>query len=98
MRISNRAVAIQESPIRKLAPLAKAARARGVRIYHLNIGQPDVPTPPEFLRAVCGFSDTVLEYGPSDGLPELRAAMCEYFQRYEISLDSAEILITNGGS
>jgi len=98
MKISHRAVAIQESPIRKLAPLAQAARGRGVRIFHLNIGQPDVPTPPEFLRAVCGFSDPVLEYGPSDGLPELRAAMCEYFQRYEISLSPSEILITNGGS
>ncbi|MEP0774136.1 MAG: pyridoxal phosphate-dependent aminotransferase [Acidobacteriota bacterium] len=98
MRISRRAEAIQESPIRKLAPLAAAARARGVRIYNLNIGQPDVPTPPEFLRAVCAFSDPVLAYGPSDGLPELKAAMAEYFGRYEIPLRGEEILITNGGS
>lgn len=98
MKISRRAEAIQESPIRKLAPLAAAARARGTRIYNLNIGQPDVPTPPEFLRAVCAFSDPVLAYGPSDGLPELKAAMCEYFARYEISLRPAEVLITNGGS
>ena len=69
MKISHRAISIQESPIRKLAPLAAAARARGVKIYNLNIGQPDVATPPEFLRAVCGFKDKVLEYGPSDGLP-----------------------------
>jgi len=98
MDISRRAVSIQESPIRKLAPLAAAARAAGVRIYNLNIGQPDVPTPPEFLRAVSGFKDRVLEYGPSDGLPELRAAMAAYFARYSIVLDPAEILITNGGS
>lgn len=98
MRISRRAEAIQESPIRKLAPLAAAARARGVRIYNLNIGQPDVPTPPEFLRAVGAFSDPVLAYGPSDGLPELKAAMAEYFARYEIPLRGEEILITNGGS
>ncbi len=98
MRISRRAEAIQESPIRKLAPLAAAARARGVRIYNLNIGQPDVATPPEFLRAVCAFSDPVLAYGPSDGLPELKAAMAEYFGRYEIPLRGEEILITNGGS
>ncbi|MGE5236560.1 MAG: pyridoxal phosphate-dependent aminotransferase [Acidobacteriota bacterium] len=98
MKISQRAAAIQESPIRKLAPLADDARRRGVHIYNLNIGQPDVATPPEFLRAVAGFQDSVLAYGPSDGLPELREAMCEYFARFEISLTPAEVLITNGGS
>jgi aspartate aminotransferase len=98
MKISHRAISIQESPIRKLAPLAAAARARGVKIFNLNIGQPDVPTPPEFLRAVCAFSDRVLEYGPSDGLPQLREAMAAYFARYEIALNPGEILITNGGS
>jgi aspartate aminotransferase len=98
MRISRRAVAIQESPIRKLAPLAAAARKRGVTIYNLNIGQPDVPTPPEFLHAVCGFNERVLAYGPSDGLPELREVMCAYFARYEIALDPSQVLITNGGS
>ena len=98
MQISRRAISIQESPIRKLAPLAAAARARGVKIFNLNIGQPDVPTPPEFLRAVAGFKEKVLEYGPSDGLPALRQAMAAYFARYEITLDPGEILITNGGS
>ncbi len=98
MKISHRAVSIQESPIRKLAPLAAAARKRGTAIYHLNIGQPDVATPPEFLRAVASFKDKVLEYGPSDGLPELRDAMSAYFARYEIALDPHDILITNGGS
>ena len=98
MKISRRATSIQESPIRKLAPLATAARARGTTIYHLNIGQPDVATPPEFLRAVGSFTGKVLEYGPSDGLPELRAAMAAYFERYEIALDPRDVLITNGGS
>lgn len=98
MKISHRATAIQESPIRKLAPLARAARERGVTIYNLNIGQPDIPTPPEFLRAVCDFREPVLAYGPSDGLPALRQAMCDYFRRYDIALDPAEVLITNGGS
>ena len=98
MKISHRAVSIQESPIRKLAPLAAAARNRGTNIYHLNIGQPDVATPPEFLRAVASFKGKVLEYGPSDGLPELREAMASYFARYEITLDPKDILITNGGS
>jgi aspartate aminotransferase len=98
MQISRRAISIQESPIRKLAPLAASARARGIKIFNLNIGQPDVATPPEFLRAVCAFKDKVLEYGPSDGLPELREGMAAYFARYEIALDPGEILITNGGS
>jgi aspartate aminotransferase len=98
MRISQRAVTIQESPIRKLAPLAAAARRRGVHIFNLNIGQPDVPTPPEFLRAVCRFSEPVLAYGPSDGLPELREAMCNYFARFDIALSPEQVLITNGGS
>ncbi len=98
MKISRRASTIQESPIRKLAPVAAAAVARGKRIYHLNIGQPDVATPPEFLAAVAGFADPVLSYGPSDGLPELREAMCEYFSRYQIALHPDEVLITNGGS
>lgn len=98
MRISQRARAMQESPIRKLAPLATAARQRGVHIYHLNIGQPDLPTPPEFFQAVTHFSEPVLAYGPSDGLPALREAMCGYFARYGIQLTPSEILITNGGS
>lgn len=98
MRISQRAAAIQESPIRKLAPLAEAAKKRGVQIYNLNIGQPDIPTPPEFLQAVASFSDPVLAYGPSDGLIELRKAMCDYFARYRISISPEEVLITNGGS
>ncbi len=98
MRISQRAAAIQESPIRKLAPLAQEARERGVRIFNLNIGQPDVPTPPEFLKAIAAFTDKVLAYGPSDGLPALREVMCDYFARYEIALDPSDVLVTNGGS
>lgn len=98
MRISRRAQAMQESPIRKLAPLATAARQRGVHIYHLNIGQPDLPTPPEFLHAVASFSEPVLAYGPSDGLPALREAICAYFSRYGITLEPAQVLVTNGGS
>jgi aspartate aminotransferase len=98
MRISLRAQTVQESPIRKLAPLAAAARQRGTKIYHLNIGQPDVETPPEFMQAIRGFKDPVLAYGPSDGLPELRAAMVDYFARYNVGLEPQDILIANGGS
>jgi aspartate aminotransferase len=98
MKLSRRAHSIQESPIRKLAPLAQAARRRGLHLYDLNIGQPDIPTPKEFLDAVSAFQGPVLAYGPSDGLFELREAMCDYFARYDIALDPGEILITNGGS
>lgn len=98
MRISQRARAMQESPIRKLAPLAAAAKDRGIHIYHLNIGQPDLPTPPEFLEAITRFSEPVLAYGPSDGLPALREAICQYFSRYGIELEPSQVLITNGGS
>jgi aspartate aminotransferase len=98
MELSHRAVAVQESPIRKLAPLALATRQRGVKIFHLNIGQPDVVTPPEFMQAVRDFKDPVLAYGPSDGLPELREAMVEYFARYHVRLEARDILIANGGS
>jgi aspartate aminotransferase len=98
MNISRRAESIQESPIRKLAPLAVAARKRGIKIFNLNIGQPDVATPPEFFEAVHAFADPVLAYGPSDGLPELRTAIAEYFGRYDIPVKDSNVLVTNGGS
>ncbi|MEW5878772.1 MAG: pyridoxal phosphate-dependent aminotransferase [Acidobacteriota bacterium] len=98
MQVSRRARAMQESPIRKLAPLSVEAKRRGIHVYHLNIGQPDLPTPPEFLHAVAHFSEPVLAYGPSDGLPALKEAVCEYFSRYRVHLRPNEVLITTGGS
>ena len=75
MQLSQRGRAMPASPIRRLTPLADDAKARGVRVFHLNIGQPDIDTPPEMLDAVRRFPDPVLPYGPSAGLPETRAAM-----------------------
>jgi aspartate aminotransferase len=100
MNLSKRAVTIQESPIRKLAPLMLDAKRRGVAIHHLNIGQPDIATPREYLEAVCSYRDreSVLAYGPSDGLPELRQAIADYFARYRIAVDPRDVLVTNGGS
>lgn len=100
MNLSRRAVIMQESPIRRLAPLMVEARKRGIRIHHLNIGQPDIPTPAPYLEAVSAFRERerVLAYGPSDGLPELRQAVAEYFHRFGIQLDSREVMITSGGS
>ncbi|MGC8762979.1 MAG: pyridoxal phosphate-dependent aminotransferase [Acidobacteriota bacterium] len=100
MNLSRRVAIMQESPIRRLAPLMVEARRRGVRIHHLNIGQPDIPTPAPYLEAVAAFRERerVLAYGPSDGLPELRQAVADYFQRFGIPLDSREVMITSGGS
>ncbi|MCU0288402.1 MAG: pyridoxal phosphate-dependent aminotransferase [Acidobacteria bacterium] len=98
MNISKRGKEIQESPIRKLAGIANEAKARGIQIYHLNIGQPDVPTPDAFFKNIDKFSEKVLAYGPSDGLPELKAAMVDYFANFNISLKKENIVITVGGS
>lgn len=96
--ISRRGQGIQESPIRKLAPLAVAAVTRGTGIHHLNIGQPDIPTPVEFWDAVRSNMSSVLAYGPSNGLPQLREAISAYYSRSDIPVDPSEVMITTGGS
>ena len=98
MRISDRVQAMQNSPIRKFNPMADAAKAEGVKIYHLNIGQPDIETPPVFWEAVKGFDSKVLEYAGSWGLPSLQDAIVEYFKRFDMNLDRNDVLITSGGS
>ena len=98
MRISDRVQAMQNSPIRKFNPMADAAKAEGVKIYHLNIGQPDIETPSVFWEAVKGFDSKVLEYAGSWGLPELQDAICDYFKRFDMNLDRNDVLITSGGS
>jgi len=98
MKISNRGRSIQASPIRKLAAIANETKKRGINVYHLNIGQPDIHTPEVFYEAVKNFNNKVLSYGPSDGLPELKTAMKDYFKNYDIELSESDIVITNGGS
>lgn len=98
MRISDRVQAMQNSPIRKFNPMADAAKAEGVKIYHLNIGQPDIETPSVFWEAVKGFDSKVLEYAGSWGLPSLQDAIVEYFKRFDMNLDRNDVLITSGGS
>ncbi len=87
-----------ESPIRKLAPLAEKAKARGIQIYHLNIGQPDLKTPEIALEAVRNIDRTILEYSPSDGFRSLRQKMASYYQRFHIDAGINEVIITTGGS
>lgn len=86
------------SPIRKLGPLADAARKRGVKIYQLNIGQPDLPTPQEGLEALKHIDRTLLEYSPSDGFLSLREKLVGYYDQYQIKLTPEDIIITTGGS
>lgn len=95
---SNRVTAMQASPIRKLVPFATAAKADGVKVYHLNIGQPDIKTPKGFFDAVKNFDDEVLEYAVSQGIPELIEALQDYYKTYDMHFDKDELLITNGGS
>ncbi|MGZ3901429.1 MAG: pyridoxal phosphate-dependent aminotransferase [Bacteroidia bacterium] len=96
--ISNKAKAMPASPIRKLVPFAEAAKKRGVKIYHLNIGQPDIETPSTFLNAVKNWDVKVLEYSHSAGNESYRKKLSGYYKEYKINVDSNDIIITNGGS
>lgn len=86
------------SPIRKLVPLANAAKARGIKVYHLNIGQPDIPTPEIALDAVRNIDRKILEYSPSEGLLSLRRKLKDYYNRFKIDVDVDDIIVTTGGS
>lgn len=97
-QVSERGTLMPASPIRRLAPLANDAKARGIRVYHLNIGQPDVPTPPEGLEALKKIDRKVLEYSPSAGLMSLREKLREYYHRFNIDVDVDDIIVTTGGS
>ncbi len=98
MNISKRGRDIQPSPIRKLNPYADKAKEQGIHVYHLNIGQPDIPTPQPILDAFHGFDEKVLSYGPAQGFLDLRQAIADYFNSYRISLDAENVIITIGGS
>lgn len=98
MKISQRGIEMPASPIRRLAPYANKAKEKGIKVYHLNIGDPDIPTPHEVFQGYKNFKEKVLPYGPSEGLPFLRNAIVEYFKRYQIDLTPDNIFITTGGS
>lgn len=98
MEISDRAQNMPQSPIRKLAKYADAAKRNGIHIYHLNIGQPDIQTPPCALEAVHNFNQKILDYSPSQGTKSLRTKMVGYYAEYGIDLSPDEIIITSGGS
>ncbi len=96
--LSQRGYEMPASPIRRLAPLANEAVAKGIKVYRLNIGQPDLPTPPQAFEALKNIDRDVLEYSPSDGLPSLRAKLKEYYHRFNIDVDVDDIIVTSGGS
>ena len=98
MKFSSKIEKCGLSPMRKFHPFAVAAEKRGVSIYHLNIGQPDVQTPPAFFRAIREFEQPVLAYAPSPGIPELIEAIKDYYDKLDMHFDASEILITTGGS
>ncbi|MBN1948604.1 MAG: pyridoxal phosphate-dependent aminotransferase [Candidatus Cloacimonetes bacterium] len=98
MKLSHRAETVQASPIRKLKPFADAALARGIRIYQLNIGQPDIETPREMLDVYANFQEKVLAYGPSQGLDEYRTHLVRYYARHNISINRDDIVVTTAGS
>jgi len=96
--ISERGIQMPSSPIRKLAPLADAAKKRGVKVYHLNIGQPDLPTPQVALDAIHNIDRNLLEYSPSAGYRSYREKLVDYYAKYNINVTADDIIITTGGS
>ena len=96
--ISQRGVDMPASPIRKLVPLSNAAKARGTKVYHLNIGQPDVKTPAVALEAIRKIDREVLEYSPSEGILSFRKRLVEYYASFNIQVTTEEVIVTTGGS
>lgn len=96
--ISQRGLEMPSSPIRKLTPLANDAKARGIKVYHLNIGQPDLPTPQKALDALKEVDRSVLEYSPSQGFLSLREKLARYYGKFRIELTPDDIIVTSGGS
>ena len=96
--VSERGTIMPASPIRRLVPLANVAKEKGVKVYHLNIGQPDVPTPREGIAALESIDRSILEYSPSEGLLSLRQKLCQYYKKFSIDVDVDDIIVTTGGS
>lgn len=96
--ISQRGVSMPASPIRKLVPLAEKAKAKGLKVYHLNIGQPDIHTPEVAMEAVRHIDREVLEYSPSEGIRSFREKLVKYYAKFNILVDVEDIIITTGGS
>ena len=95
---SKRGQIMPASPIRKLVPFADAAKAKGIKVYHLNIGQPDIASPKIAIDALKDIDLKVLAYTASNGIPGLRKRLAQYYQRFNIDVDENDIIVTSGGS
>lgn len=98
MRLSDRIKALTASPIRRLIPYADEAKAKGKKVYHLNIGQPDIKTPDEYFEAIRNFKVETIAYADSKGRTEMRDAISGYYKSWDINYERDDIYITNGGS
>ncbi len=98
MNISKRGIEAQASPIRRLAPYAEEATRGGAKVYQLNIGQPDLPTPEIIMERIRSYPGKFIPYGPSNGLPEFREGMSRYYSQVGLSIGPSEMLVTTGGS
>ena len=96
--ISKKGANLPTSPIRKLAKQANIAKARGIEVFHLNIGQPDLASPKSALEAIRNFSDDIVAYGPSEGTVSFRNKLVSYYQEHDIEIDAEDILVTTGAS
>lgn len=98
MELSSKVLSMQHSPIRKFNPVAQKAKDAGKKVYHLNIGQPDIETPPCFMEAIRNFDESVIAYAESGGVTMLQDAISDYFKDYQMEFGRENIIITNGGS
>ncbi len=98
MKVANRVKNMSASAVRQLLPLAHEAEAKGINIYHLNIGQPDIKTPKSFYEGVHHFDEEVLSYCPSQGINDLVGAFADYYAKIDLPFNAKDIIITNGGS
>ena len=97
-KISKKGHFMPASPIRKLVPYADEAKSRGIHVYHLNIGQPDIATTPYALEAVKNYDEKVIKYTHSAGTLSYRKKLCEYYDRLNIHVTPDDIIVTNGAS
>lgn len=98
MNFSNRVLSVQESPIFNLVPYVNEAKKKGMKVYHLNIGQPDIKTPDGFFDVIKNFKQEVLAYAPTSGIPELVTAIIDYYKTFDMHFEQDEVAVTNGGS
>lgn len=98
MKLSNRVQNMKFSPVRKLAPFAEAAKRKGIKVYHLQIGQPDIETPYTFFQGIENFKEKVLKYANSQGIDDLIDSFIKYYKEWNIDFERNQIMVTNGGS